>query len=97
METLKVDREKCAACGLCAKVCPRGLIIMREGRTPLAMLGFKNHCINCGHCVAVCPNGAVSIPSMAPSDCLPLDDNAKATAEQLALFLKSRRSIRLFK
>ncbi len=98
MEAIKVDKESCVACGLCSKACPRGLIVLREGRkTPLPVLGFKSLCIKCGHCVAVCPKAAISIPSMGPEACLPLDESSKASPEQLALFFKSRRSIRIFK
>jgi len=98
MESIKVDKAKCSLCGLCAKVCPRGLIIVREGRgAPLPVLGFKTLCIKCGHCVAVCPNAAISIPSMSPDDCPPIHEDGKASPEQIELFMKSRRSIRAFK
>ncbi len=98
MDSIKVDKSLCVACGLCAKVCPRGLIALREGRkAPISVLGFKSLCVKCGHCVAVCPAAALSIPSMGPADCSALEACAPASPEQLELFMKSRRSIRVFK
>ena len=98
MDSIKVDKSLCVACGLCAKVCPRGLIALREGRkAPISVLGFKGLCIKCGHCVAVCPEAALSIPSLAPGECRDLASASFASASQLELFLESRRSTRLFK
>jgi len=98
METFKIDKCKCHGDGLCAKVCPRSLIIFKEDRKiPLPVLGFKRLCIKCGHCVAVCPSGALSLPSMKPEDCTPIDNSLKASPEQLAQFMKTRMSVRVFK
>ncbi len=51
----KLDPAACIRCGLCAKNCTPGAIIMGEGSKPLL---DPHPCIWCGDCVKVCPTGA---------------------------------------
>jgi ferredoxin len=47
----------CDACGLCARTCPAGTILMRgrgKGRPY-----WKSDCENCNRCINVCPRGAI--------------------------------------
>jgi len=46
--------ESCVGCGLCAKVCPCGNIVLREGRPE-----FQHHCAQCMACVVNCPKRAI--------------------------------------
>ena len=50
-----VDSARCAGCGICAEVCPRGAIQV------LDVVARINPvlCIECGTCARVCPNEAV--------------------------------------
>ncbi|MBN1128588.1 MAG: 4Fe-4S binding protein [Chitinispirillaceae bacterium] len=50
-----IDREKCTGCGICAKRCPSGAIIMDGGKAEIHM----QKCIHCGTCHSVCPQEAV--------------------------------------
>jgi len=53
---IKVDKDKCVKCGICAKVCPSCIIEMGpEGPYAISELS----CMSCGHCVSVCPHGAL--------------------------------------
>jgi len=98
MSTLTVDREKCNSCGLCAVECPGGLIkIADSGAFPVLIDGAEDYCIKCGHCVAVCPLGAIAIPTMKPQNCIPIRKGLLPSSEQVEHFLKSRRSIRVYK
>lgn len=66
-----VDEEKCTACGLCVKECPRGilalhpvsekaLVFCRSHDNPLRSRQVcKNACIGCAICVRGCASGAI--------------------------------------
>ncbi len=56
--TIGLDRERCVGCGMCAVVCPRGVLAMDGGR---AVLVDRDGCMECGACVTNCPSGAVSV------------------------------------
>jgi len=90
---LKVDSGRCSGDGACARVCPMGLLDMKDG-APVASPRAERTCIACGHCVAVCPQGALSIPSCAPGDCMPAAPEVILDDVQMERLLRSRRSIR---
>ncbi len=52
-----VDEAKCAACGLCAKVCAAGAITGARGQ-PYRIDPEK--CLKCAACVAKCPKNAIT-------------------------------------
>ena len=71
-----IDDSKCTACGMCAGVCPRGLIEMRKrsrqdrklyvacsncDKGGISRKVCKVSCIACTKCLQVCGAGAVSI------------------------------------
>lgn len=60
---VKIDREKCIGCGLCADDCIALNIKIQDKKAQIL-----TDCLQCGHCVAVCPKGAVSIPEYDMAD-----------------------------
>lgn len=54
---VQFDREKCAGCETCAKICPSHAIVMEEGRPVLN----KDVCTLCGKCENFCPEGVREI------------------------------------
>ncbi len=98
MGLLIVDESKCNRDGICVDVCPSRIIIMRgkEG-FPQILPKLEAGCIRCGHCVAVCPTGALSHQEMPVDACPPVDPALAVDDKQAAQFLRSRRSIRVFK
>ena len=64
MLNVLIDKNKCKACGLCAAVCPKGIIhidldeITAYGR---GCASVKGECIGCGSCYTVCPDIAITI------------------------------------
>jgi nitroreductase/NAD-dependent dihydropyrimidine dehydrogenase PreA subunit len=93
MSLIYVNQELCTKCGLCAAVCPNGMIgIGVEGPEELS----GRNCIACGHCVAVCPQAALDnrktpLANQAPLERFPVIDPPTA-----ARFLRARRSVRRY-
>jgi nitroreductase/NAD-dependent dihydropyrimidine dehydrogenase PreA subunit len=95
MSLIQIDTEKCKRDGICAAVCPAGLIKLEGEAFPEETADAEERCISCGHCVAACPEGALSNTWI--TGCLPIIQDIKGNAEALTQFLKMRRSIREFK
>jgi len=53
---LKIDPDKCNACGLCVKSCPFGAIAVKD-----ELAQANELCTLCGACVNVCPQAALEI------------------------------------
>ena len=53
-----VDKNVCAACGVCMKACPRGAISIYRGCFAVVE-GTK--CVGCGLCAKSCPAGCVIV------------------------------------
>lgn len=97
MQLIQVDREKCKRDGICAEVCPAGLI-RREGEGfPEVITDAADYCISCGHCVAACPSGALSHARISLDACPPINRDLEPGNDSVEQFLRTRRSIREFK
>lgn len=55
---LKMNRDSCISCGLCAKNCPMKLSpnVLKDAPA----MEFKGDCLKCGLCVKTCPKQALS-------------------------------------
>lgn len=53
---VKIDKNKCTACGSCAEVCPVEAIKIKDKAEV-----DEETCIECGTCVDECPEGAISL------------------------------------
>ena len=97
---LKIDKEKCNACGLCEKSCPFGAISVVDDAAQT-----NENCTLCGACVNVCPQGALSIERKQPSpedlaqykgvfvwaECEPTGDKLKPKRVVYELLTQGRR------
>lgn len=97
MKLIDVNQQTCNQDGICAEVCPAGLIDFQKGRYPTTVSGAAGMCIRCGHCVAVCPTGSLSHREIPVEQCTPIRADLRLSAEQCEQFLRSRRSIRVYK
>ena len=93
-----IDSQQCKRDGVCAAECPLGIIDFKDkDSVPKPVANAEELCIHCGHCVAVCPHGALSHADMTPEQCPPVRKEFKLNPEQTEHFLRSRRSIRVYK
>lgn len=97
MQLFTIDTTTCNKDGLCAEVCPARIIRQDKGEFPEPVEGAEEICIQCGHCVAVCPKGSFSHKDIPPAHCPEIKDDLKISPEQTIQFLRSRRSIRVYK
>ena len=98
MGLLTVDEESCKRDGICAEVCPMGIIEMhKQDSFPTVINGADEFCITCGHCVAVCPVGAMNHTAMSSEDCTSAGKHGVLDPEQVEFFLRRRRSIRKYR
>jgi nitroreductase/NAD-dependent dihydropyrimidine dehydrogenase PreA subunit len=93
-----INYDRCNADGICTEVCPRKLIKFNdEGSKPRLTPEAAALCINCGHCLSACPAGAISLNGIASEDCAETVNSRWPGNDELDLFLRSRRSIRVYK
>ena len=97
MSLLIVNTDKCKKDGICAADCPIAIIQVDKDTGPGIVPGGDEACLRCGHCVAVCPHGALSHKNVPLEDCVPLQKEHSISKDQAIQFLRSRRSIRVFK
>jgi nitroreductase/NAD-dependent dihydropyrimidine dehydrogenase PreA subunit len=97
MAHIIVDEDRCTGCGLCVKMCSSGIISLAdESNIPQVQDENVSHCFYCGHCEAFC-RSQVLILNFRPDEkiTLPLDAG-NISPEDVAFYLKKRRSVRHF-
>jgi len=98
MTLFHVDEGKCERCGICAAVCPMGIIAWENRETmPAPVSGAEKLCINCGHCLAVCPHGALELATMPLEQCPKIGLSRQPDFAEFSSLVKSRRSTREYK
>ncbi|MBN1847396.1 MAG: nitroreductase family protein [Deltaproteobacteria bacterium] len=98
MSLIHIDEVKCKKDGFCTKECPAAIIRLRDGDGfPEMVPGGEAMCIECGHCVAVCPHGALNHERVPLNASPEINRDLALSAEQVIQFLRSRRSVRVFK
>ncbi len=98
MAFLTIDETRCKRDGICVAECPRRIIAQQDAKSiPQIDQADEASCMSCGHCVAVCPHGALSVSGVNIDDCPEIEKGLLLSREQSIQFLRSRRSIRLFK
>lgn len=83
-----IQKEACIGCGSCVKVCPMGVLVLKDQR-PQVHPGRR--CIQCMHCAAVCPQMAVGFEQLEREAVYP-----SMPDEPLERLIKNRRSVRRF-
>lgn len=95
---LTIDESLCNKDGLCVTECPVSIISLKDlDSIPETVEGAEESCLRCGHCVAVCPKGALSHEATPLETCTEINKNLSIDKDQAVQFLRSRRSVRLFR
>lgn len=97
MAFIEVNRELCMRDGICVADCPLDLLGQDEEGYPGAAQEVEQFCLACGHCISVCPKGALKLSGSDPQNLTPIRKELVIGREQAEQFLKSRRSIRIYK
>jgi ferredoxin len=82
VELFTVNQETCNQDGICAAVCPAGIIEIKNGSYPIPVSYADELCIRCGHCVAVCPTASLSHKDIPLEGCMPIAKELGITHEQ---------------
>ena len=96
MGLFAINKQTCTKDGICASVCPSGIIEMTNNGYPAAADKAEDLCIRCGHCVAVCPTASFSHRDMNAEKFGSIKEDLFISPAQCEQLLKSRRSIRAF-
>jgi nitroreductase/NAD-dependent dihydropyrimidine dehydrogenase PreA subunit len=98
MPLFEIDEDKCRRDFICVAECPASLVRYKdEDSVPVPLADREEHCIECGHCAAVCPHGALNLTAMPLERFQRIQKDLKIRPEQAVQFLKSRRSVRVYK
>jgi len=95
-----INKKNCTGCGECARVCPKDVIRITEGKAETV----SENCMLCSHCYSVCRFNAVSFEGFLKDISFfnfdydsKIMDYGKIKPDLLVNIFRSRKSIRLYK
>ena len=80
---IRIDKDKCNGCGVCADACHEGAIDIINGKAELVREHF---CDGLGDCLPECPTGAISFEEREA----PAYDEEAVKEAQKKLFVKNQ-------
>lgn len=97
MSFMYVDDFKCIRCGICAELCPVGIISHDERNVPAVGYSQAARCIKCGQCMIYCPTRANRLAFQDEDEIIRVSDLEMPGTEAGLNLLRTRRSVRRFK
>ena len=91
---VSIDENRCTLCGLCIRVCLRG--VLKEEKKNIVVIDPAS-CILCGHCKAICPTDAPKFSDLNENE-FELTPNIEEMPNPSSFlrFLRRRRSQRIY-
>lgn len=88
---IRIEREKCIGCGLCAGICVSHNIRLTDGKAGTII----QNCLMCGQCSAVCPQKAIVIEGFEEK---PVEQakTVRLNPDEVLQVIRFRRTIRSF-
>jgi nitroreductase/NAD-dependent dihydropyrimidine dehydrogenase PreA subunit len=93
MSWTSIDQDLCTQCGICITRC---VMNFRETEGVVTTNAGAATCNLCGHCVALCPTGAITHRKMDMENFVDLPKGFSYDPEEFKLFVRGRRSHRIF-
>jgi 2-oxoglutarate ferredoxin oxidoreductase subunit delta len=64
--TIRIDRQRCKGCSLCALACPQEIIRFEDslnlsGYHPVVLVDPQSKCTGCALCAMVCPDLCITV------------------------------------
>jgi len=84
---IKIDSNKCNACGLCTKICHESCLRLDDD---ILSIDYK-FCSTCTQCIAICPQQAITWDNVKPEL---FDKSLYPDSSQFGELLMQRRTIR---
>lgn len=92
-----IDENLCTRCNTCGSVCLMGIIERATDSTfPTIQDENINNCLKCGHCESFCTQLALTLDFLTEEKSKLIIPNRNVDSQELATFMKMRRSIRHF-
>jgi len=97
MPTIIIDQNQCISCNTCATVCVLGILDKATGTGfPATREGYADYCLRCGHCQSFCEQNALTLDYFPEEKIILSPTYGLIEANNLALYIKKRRSVRHF-
>ena len=92
---ISIDENRCTLCGLCIRVCLRG--VLKEEKKSIVVIDPAS-CNLCGHCKAICPTDAPKFSNLNENEFeLAPNIDEMPNPSFFLRFLRRRRSQRIYK
>lgn len=100
MDGVRIDKEKCTGCEICAGNCPYRAIGLEDGKAVYTL----DSCFLCGQCLAVCPVDAIRLPGFhlelglaTMAETRDVVSSGSVSSTEIVALMRSRRSCRTYR
>jgi nitroreductase/Pyruvate/2-oxoacid:ferredoxin oxidoreductase delta subunit len=97
MPQIIIDKKLCTRCNTCATLCVMGIIDKTtDSGYPTIPEEKTDYCLKCGHCESFCAQRALTLDFLLNEKIDATSFDSQIEPQDLALYIKKRRSVRHF-